>query len=521
MKVEEDFFINELTKLTFTVGDEIKINDIQYDLESNVLISENGKVYANNPGEIVVTSPYGNFFIVVNEENIILNVNATQLLEIGATTKIETQILPRIKNQNVIFESTDKKILTVNDFGVVTALSKGVARVIVRSSEYENVYNELTFIVLSDDEQYYETIVNNIIKDQDISIDLNDNKKILEGIINYNSSSLVGISSYKIFGTSVYSSIFGSGIIYKMNTFYKDGSCIQNTTSLINSENVKEFEYFVITNRHLVHQYNNINVYLGEEIGEVPATVIEYDDKIDLAVLKFRSRYFFPVCKIGASKESEKGECIVSIGNGQGKQLFKSYTFGIVSSTERYVSTDTDNDGVSDWDSEYIQHDAALNECDSGGAIINMKGEIIGINSSKISSAKYNNMSFAIPINLVMEIVSQLEQGIRPKRATLGVSIVDVSMYHQNTEYYQQVYPNMIISKDIRYGFFVTEVDGNGIAYKAGVKPGDIIIMFNNTELKYSYQVRAELGKFLIGSGEIAEMIVIRNNQRITLYVEF
>jgi S1-C subfamily serine protease len=120
-----------------------------------------------------------------------------------------------------------------------------------------------------------------------------------------------------------------------------------------------------------------------------------------------------------------------------------------------------------------------------------------------------------------MEIVTQLEQGIRPKRATLGVSIVDVSMYHQNTEYYQQVYPNMIISKDIRYGFFVTEVDGNGIAYKAGVKPGDIIIMFNNTELKYSYQVRAELGKFLIGSGEIAEMIVIRNNQRITLYVEF
>ena len=57
---------------------------------------------------------------------------------------------------------------------------------------------------MSDDEQYYETIVNNIIKDQDISIDLNDNKKILEGIINYNSSSLVGISSYKIFGTSVY-----------------------------------------------------------------------------------------------------------------------------------------------------------------------------------------------------------------------------------------------------------------------------------------------------------------------------
>ena len=61
----------------------------------------------------------------------------------------------------------------------------------------------------------------------------------------------------------------------------------------------------------------------------------------------------------------------------------------------------------------------------------------------------------------------------------------------------------------------------SGVAYKAGVKPGDIIIMFNNVEIKYSYQVRGELGKFLLGSGEIAEMVVIRNNQKITLYIEF
>ena len=256
LKVEEDFFINELTKLTFTVGDEVKINDMVYDIDSKVLESKNGKVYANNPGEIVVTSPYGNFFIVVNEEDIILNVTANQLLEIGDTTTIQTQILPIDKNQNVIFESTDQNVLTVNDFGVVKALSEGIARVIVRSVEFDGVYNELTFVVLSDDEQYYESIVNNIIKDQNINIDYSNNSKILEGIINYNSSSLVGVSSYKIYGNSMYSSAFGSGIIYKMNTYYKDGSCIENTTSLINSENVKEFEYFVITNRHLVQQYN-------------------------------------------------------------------------------------------------------------------------------------------------------------------------------------------------------------------------------------------------------------------------
>jgi len=521
VKVEEDFYINELTKITLTVGDTLNIKNVEYDLESDILVTKGNRVFANKPGEIVVNSPYGDFFIVVKEEDIVLNVSANQLLEIGESTTIQTLIVPTNKSQEVTFESSNDKILTVNNQGVVKGITDGVATVFVKSTEYQGIEKEITFIVMSEDEKYYETVIENIIKDQEINIDSSNYNQILEGIINYNSASLVGISSKDYQFNKLVSSVFGAGIVYKMNIHYLDGTIKENSDMLDNMDNIKEFSYYVITNKHLVHNYDEIKIYLGESIDEIDAEVIQYDEKIDLAVLKFTSKYYIPICKLGNSDETEYGEFIISIGHGQGKEYFKTYTFGVVSGTERYVNTDTDNDGINDWDSEYIQHDAALNECDSGGAIVNMKGEIIGINSTKVSSNKYNNMSFAIPINLVMEIVSQLEQGIRPQRAVLGVQIFDVTAYHQNTEYYQQVYPTVNISKDIRYGFFVTVVERTGIAYKAGVKPGDIIVMFNNVELKYSYQMRAELGKFLIGSGEIVEMVVIRNNQKVTLYVEF
>ena len=107
VKVEEDFYINELTKLTLTVGETLNIKKVEYDTESNVLTTKNGIVYASEVGEIVVKSPYGDFFVIVKEENIVLNVSAKQLLEVGESTVIETLILPAYKSQEVTFTSSD------------------------------------------------------------------------------------------------------------------------------------------------------------------------------------------------------------------------------------------------------------------------------------------------------------------------------------------------------------------------------------------------------------------------------
>ncbi len=514
------FFIDEVKSLIITVGEELNFENIKYDLSSDILITTDNKVYGNIPGNIIIDTSNGKIFVTVQEEEIIINVNCKQLISIGESVYIEHVILPNYKNQSVKYKSTDEKILSVDEYGKVTGLSSGLARVVVTSEEYK-VSKDFSIVVMNEDEKYYESLFKNIIDSNTIDIDFNNNSKILEGIINYNISSLVGISSYEILNNSVTNNVFGSGIIYKMNTHFSDGTVKQNTTFIDTENEIEFFEYYVITSKYLVFSKNIIRVYLGENIGEVNAELIEYDDKIDLAVLKFKSKYFFPVCKLGDSSSIEKGDFIISIGHGEGKELYKTSTFGIISGISRYVNTDTDGDGVNDWDSEYIQHDASLNECDSGGAIINMAGEIIGINSSKISSSKYNNMSFAVPINLVMEIVSQLEEGIKPKRATLGVQIIDVMSYWEDPEYFKLYYPNLSIPNDIKYGFYVTVVDAGGLAEKAGVINNDIIIGFNGVNIKYSYLLRAELGKFLIGCGEIVEMKVVRNNKIITLYVQF
>lgn len=511
-----DLTINQEKTIVVEVGDQIPLTNIYYG-NTDVLTKVFGSVYASKAGEIIVNSPDGKYFIVVKEQKPELYTSSKQLLTVGEKTKIQTIISPVTMNQYVEYEVDDNTILSVSNDGTVSALKTGVTTVRIISKQY-NIANELTYIVQDEDEKYYEALVNMIVSDNQISV--NGYNGMFDGIINYNKYSLVGISSYYTFNNTIKDKDFGSGIIYKMNIQYYDGTIKENVTTIQNETNIRQFEYYVITNRHLLEKKNKVKIYLGNDYDEIDATIIEYDDKIDLAVLKFTSKYYFPIAKIGDSDNIEKGDFIISIGNGTGKEYFRSNTFGVISGTKRYVATDTNGDQQNDWDSEYIQHDASINECDSGGAIMNLKGEIIGINSTKISSTTYNNMSFAIPINLVMEIVSQLEKGIRPQRSTLGVTIVDIQNYWQNPDAYASSIV-ITIPQTLKYGFYVTAVSDGGVAQKANVQVNDIIVKFNDIDLKYSYQIRAELGKYLIGSGQKATITVIRDGQELVLSVVF
>ena len=516
------FEIEQAEKYYCTIGDVLPFSNVTYDVTSNVLKETPLGVFAKQPGEVYIECTQGKYHIIVKEQDITIETQAKQLLYINEETNILASVLPLTKDQTIKFRSYDSSIIKVNNEGNVKALQEGVTTVVVYSEIY-NIEKELTFIVISEDEKYYEPIIDIIINNIDIAIN-GSFDSVLDGIIKTTSSSLVGVSTYIMQRNRILESDFGSGIIYKMNVLYNDGtilSDVKTESEIVNLEEVKTFEYYVITNRHLIYDKYKTKIYLGLNETEIDAKVMQYDDKNDLAVLKFESKIYFPVAKIGDSEAIEKGEFIVSIGNGTGKQYYHSSSFGVISAVKRYINTDTNGDGLNDWDSEYIQHDASINESDSGGAILNLKGEIIGINSTKISSLTFNNMAFAIPINTVMEIVKQLEVGYRPQRATLGVQILDISAYWQSPDIYQEEYPGINIPEHIRYGFYINVVDKGGVADKAKVKVGDIMLEFNHVEIRYSYQVRAELGKFLIGSGQIAEIKVYRNGEIITLYCEF
>lgn len=516
---EGDLYINQIPILKVNVGDPISLKNIDYDENTNILEEKFNSVFAKTPGEIIVNSPKGKYHIVVLGGEPEITATAKQSLTINEQTQIQTVVYPLLSEQTVSFSSTDTNVITVNNNGVVTAVSEGVARVIIESTSL-NVTKELTFIVIGEDELYYSTIINTIINNS-VDDDNTLTSGLLNGVYNYNISSLIGVNSYYDRNSGISSPVFGSGIIYKMNIHYLDGEIKENVTTITAENNIKEFEYYVITNRHLVYNANKVKIFIGNEYDEIEADVLASDTKIDLSVLKFKSKFYFPIANIGDSDDIEKGEFILSIGNGISKDHYRSSTFGVISATKRYIKTDTDNDNVSDWDSEFIQHDASINEGDSGGAIMNLDGEIIGINSTKISSLKYNNMSFAIPINLVMEIVEQLEKGIVPQRPLLGVSILDLLMFSEDPDYYEQLYPEIEVPEGLKYGFYVTEINKGSVSERAGVQIGDIIVGFNGVELKYSYQLRLELGKFLIGSNQVAKMVVIRNGEYITLDVIF
>ena len=161
--------------------------------------------------------------------------------------------------------------------------------------------------------------------------------------------SLKSVSSMSGGTTSVDSVSVGSGVIYKAIENY-DG------------DKLKSYTYYVITNRHVITDENvknpKVYIYLGYEDIQVEATLLGYDQKVDLACLKFDHTTFIDPVEIGDSESLKKGSLVVAIGNPEGFDYFGSATLGIVSSPLRYLSSDTDNDGMQDFNSSLIQHDA-------------------------------------------------------------------------------------------------------------------------------------------------------------------
>jgi len=461
------------------------------------------------------------------------------MIDKGETVKLKATVSPVTLKQTVTWKSTDESVATIDANGLVTAKDYGITTIVATSTEDNTCVGETIVLVDDDSLENFEDVVETKEGEPEIvKIDASNLQSVLMTLIDQAGKSVVGVEKYQYvksyFSKSLESVDFGSGIVYKRDAVLTNGSVIKDVDDVSDTQNFSTFRYYVISSRHVVQNADQLKIYLGEDINECEAELIQYDDKIDLSVLTFETTTYIPTIKLGDSDTINRGEFIIAIGNGYGKNYFRSSTFGVISYTKRYVATDTDGDEISDWDSEYIQHDASINSQSSGstntnsggngGALINLKGELIGINSTKISATTIDNMSFAVPSNLAFEIAAMLEQGIKPERPILGVEIVDVSRYYQNKEYYNYNYPNMekvLGDTNLEYGFYVNKITEGGLASIAGVEIGDILLEFNGVNTKYSYMLRAELGKFMYGSGQTADLKVLRNGVEITLTVTF
>ncbi len=249
---------------------------------------------------------------------------------------------------------------------------------------------------------------------------------------------------------------------------------------------------YVITNHHVVENASEIEVMLNDN-RNFKATVIGSDAGTDIAVLKLTTPEKLIQIELGNSDEVEVGDFVVAIGNPFGLQ--HTVTSGIVSALGR---SGINRDGYED----FIQTDASINPGNSGGALINLKGELIGINSAIFSNSGGNiGIGFAIPVNIAKSIMSQILEFGKVRRGLLGVSISD---FNAETARAYGV--------DNGEGALVQEVTPGSAAEKAGVKVGDVIVEVDGKKIRSAAELRTAIG--VKRSGDKVGLGLLREGKR-------
>jgi serine protease Do len=248
---------------------------------------------------------------------------------------------------------------------------------------------------------------------------------------------------------------------------------------------------YIVTNNHVVSGAKKLIVSLADG-RELEAKLIAADSITDLAVIKIEANDLTAI-EFGDSGQVLVGELAIAIGNPGGELFARSVTAGVVSGLNRIIMT---NEGQQ---SSLIQTDAAINPGNSGGALVNGKGELIGINTVKISSTEYEGMGFAIPSNTVRDITNDLIQYQKVIRPALGVAIVGY-ITEQDAKYY---------GFSVDYGVMVVPTAG-GQAQKAGMKAYDIIIAVDGQKVEDSIQLQELI--FSKKVGEQVTVTVVRDN---------
>lgn len=253
-------------------------------------------------------------------------------------------------------------------------------------------------------------------------------------------------------------------------------------------------EGHILTNNHVVEDADEIKVILKDH-KEFEAKVIGRDPKTDLALIKIKSGKGLQPIRLGNSDELRVGDWVMAIGNPFG--LEHTVTAGIVSAKGRVI-------GAGPYDN-FIQTDASINPGNSGGPLINLKGEVVGINTAIIAQGQ--GIGFAIPINTAKELLPQLKEKGKVTRGWLGVMI-------------QKVTPDLARSFNLKdeSGALVGDVTPGSPADKAGIKPGDIIIEFDGKAIKEMNELPRLVAAVPVG--KTVEVKVLRDGKPMSFKVQ-
>ena len=277
---------------------------------------------------------------------------------------------------------------------------------------------------------------------------------------------------------------------------------------------------YIVTNNHVVANatkvqvtLNNNKVYDAKVIGTDPAT--------DVALIKIDAQGL-PTLPFGDSDQLRLGEWVLAVGSPLGYQLRSTITAGIVSAKGRSMAHDPrerNNGGIQI--ESFIQTDAAVNPGNSGGALVNKTGELVGINTAIVSqTGAYSGYSFAVPVNIVKKVVEDLIDFGSVKRAVLGIAMSDLSEGLAKNLKYDSV-DDMLkkLKLSSPEGVYIREVAKGSSADKAGMKEGDVIVAIDGTDVKSGSAVKVKVNTF--HPGDKAKVKIIRDGKEKELEVTF
>lgn len=279
----------------------------------------------------------------------------------------------------------------------------------------------------------------------------------------------------------------------------------------------KDGKAYIITNAHVIQDAAEVQAMLVDGTRK-NAKIVGKDVVTDLAVLETDDKGIDAVVEIGHSDKLRVGEMVIAIGNPLG--FGDSLTQGIVSSTHRIVPVSLSQDGNYDWEQEVIQTDAAINQGNSGGALVDLNGKLVGINSMKIADYGVEGIGFAIPIDDAMPILSALLKDGKIARPYMGVYSVDLRSYLDQSSaggfdfgddeedsgdgednWYDSADIN--VPDNVKDGLIVLEAVGP--AKEAGLKTNDVIVSLDGRPVKNTLELR----KYLYKSKQIGESITV------------
>lgn len=267
---------------------------------------------------------------------------------------------------------------------------------------------------------------------------------------------------------------------------------------------------YIMTNHHVIDGGSKITaIFTNDE--EVEATVLGSDQYLDLAVIRVPKDKVIKVAEIGNSENAKIGDTVFTVGSPLGYEYRGTVTDGILSGKDRMVTVSVSNTASSDWVMKVLQTNAAVNPGNSGGPLVNVGGQVIGIISLKLVQTEVEGMGFAIPIEYAMTHITDLEQGKAIERPMLGTSMLNSS---QTSALMQN---GIILNENSATGVVVVAVVTGSPAANAGLTKGDIITKIGDVSVTNMAYLKYELYKY--SPGDTVNLTYQRSGKEITTKV--